>query len=226
MLRFVMAFFLVLLAGAATPLTAQVRYKDSEGVTYWVNSLDEVPQKYRAGATGGPVRPAEPSGIDWEQKNRDAKVQREATENQRKSREEPLLQEAMKGLRGLQSVANAGISYREYSPRVLDAKTKVDEYLRVSAGTEVKTMVASTMEYHVLASSFWNKHVITRNFRERQELFSIARWKLATLVPACPGAEATVGGVPYEGVSLLLSELWSCASKTLIGAEELLQQKQ
>ena len=40
---------------------AQVRYKDDEGTWHWVNSVDEVPQKYRAGAVGGPVPPAQPS---------------------------------------------------------------------------------------------------------------------------------------------------------------------
>jgi len=57
MLRMAMAFLLVLLAEAATPLTAQVRYKDSEGVTHWVTSKDEVPEQYRAGAVGQPIAP-------------------------------------------------------------------------------------------------------------------------------------------------------------------------
>jgi hypothetical protein len=34
---------------------AQVRYKDNEGVMHFVNTLDEVPEKYRAGAVGRPV---------------------------------------------------------------------------------------------------------------------------------------------------------------------------
>jgi hypothetical protein len=69
MLRLVMAFLLVLLAGAATPLTAQVRYKDSEGVMHWVNSIDEVPERYRAGAGGRPVAPLPPgTKSDWEER--------------------------------------------------------------------------------------------------------------------------------------------------------------
>ena len=86
MLRMAMAFLLVLLAGAATPIAAQVRYKDSEGVTHWVNSLDEVPPQYRAGAAGKPVvqpPPTESSRIDWEQKAREADERAERATRER-----------------------------------------------------------------------------------------------------------------------------------------------
>src|SRR5712692_7822641 len=69
----------------ATPTLAQVRYKDSEGVTHWVNSKDEVPEQYRAGAVGGPVPRAKPSGTDWEGKAREAdrRAERERAQAER-----------------------------------------------------------------------------------------------------------------------------------------------
>jgi hypothetical protein len=72
---------LVLVAILAGPATAQVRYKDDEGVVHFVDSINEVPAKYRAGAVGNPTpkaQPAQPSGIDWEQKVRDADRERAA----------------------------------------------------------------------------------------------------------------------------------------------------
>src|SRR5262249_891418 len=38
-------------------------------------------------------------------------------------------QEALDALKALQSVTQSGISYRDYAPRVLDAKVKVDHYV-------------------------------------------------------------------------------------------------
>lgn len=62
---------LVLLAGSAAPLLAQVRYKDSDGITHWVDSLDRVPEQYRAGAVGKPSPPAKPAERNWEKEARD-----------------------------------------------------------------------------------------------------------------------------------------------------------
>jgi hypothetical protein len=63
----IVALLLVLLA---PPLAAQIRYKDDEGVTNWVDSIDEVPEKYRAGAVGTPTKGL-PSGVDSEKKVRE-----------------------------------------------------------------------------------------------------------------------------------------------------------
>jgi hypothetical protein len=76
----------VLLVSFLSPADAQIRYKDDEGVTHFVNSIDEVPPKYRAGAVGGPVPAQKPapssgtgSGTDWERKARevDQRAERE-----------------------------------------------------------------------------------------------------------------------------------------------------
>lgn len=63
---------------AATPALAQVRYKDAEGTTHWVDTMNEVPAEYRASAVGkpapssGPSLPGSPSSVsDWERRNRE-----------------------------------------------------------------------------------------------------------------------------------------------------------
>lgn len=51
----------VLILWPVAPAAAQVRYKDDEGVTHFVNSIDEVPERYRRGAVGEPVPETKPS---------------------------------------------------------------------------------------------------------------------------------------------------------------------
>ena len=45
----------------ASPLAAQIRYTDDEGVTNWVDSMDQVPPKYRSGAVDTSPKVAPPS---------------------------------------------------------------------------------------------------------------------------------------------------------------------
>lgn len=51
-MRFILAITLCL--AIAVPAAAQVRYKDSEGITHWVDSLDQVPKEYRTSVVGAP----------------------------------------------------------------------------------------------------------------------------------------------------------------------------
>jgi hypothetical protein len=79
MLRFTIPLVLALVASGPVSLSAQVRYKDSEGVTNWVDSIDKVPEQYRAGAVGNstaPPRP-EPPPTKEDQRARDTDTRRE-----------------------------------------------------------------------------------------------------------------------------------------------------
>ncbi len=80
MLRMLLTLILVLVAGAALPVTAQVRYKDTEGITHWVDSLDQVPDQFRSGAAGKSTPPPPPTssqGIDWDRKAREIDQRKE-----------------------------------------------------------------------------------------------------------------------------------------------------
>jgi len=48
----ILTIVIPVIAVAASVALAQVRYTDGEGVTHWVDSLDQVPEKSRAGAIG------------------------------------------------------------------------------------------------------------------------------------------------------------------------------
>jgi len=50
-----------LLLTITAPAVRAGPFKDDEGATHRVNSINEVPEKYRAGAVGGPVPKAQPS---------------------------------------------------------------------------------------------------------------------------------------------------------------------
>ncbi len=76
MVKIAAAVLIGLAVSAPLHAVAQFRYKDDEGITHFVNSMDQVPEQYRKGAVGGPVPPAKPTGIDWERKAREDERQR------------------------------------------------------------------------------------------------------------------------------------------------------
>jgi hypothetical protein len=77
----------LLLAIVAAPAAAQVRYKDDEGVTHFVDSINDVPEKYRSGAIGGPSPKGQPSGIDWNQEWKRRSTEREQRERSQAAQE-------------------------------------------------------------------------------------------------------------------------------------------
>jgi len=79
----------------------------------------------------------------------------------RHSAESSLDQEVLDALQGLRSVTESGISYRDYAPRVLDAKVKVDRYLgtRSNAPAELRSAVRSAMYHYELASQAWSASI-------------------------------------------------------------------
>ena len=78
---------LLIVALLATPGLAQIRYSDDEGVTHWVDSPDQVPERFRVRATGRPTPPPQPAGINWEQQSRDLQRQADAERTKRQAQE-------------------------------------------------------------------------------------------------------------------------------------------
>ena len=66
------ASLVLLIAGPAAD--AQVRYKDADGVTHWVDSIDLVPPEYRQQAVDAPARAGRSAAppVDGEQKPTEA----------------------------------------------------------------------------------------------------------------------------------------------------------
>jgi hypothetical protein len=75
--------------------------------------------------------------------------------------------ESLQALKALQSVTTAGVSYRDYATRVLDAKVKVDQFVQSSPkkNTPARDVVRVAMRYYELASQAWSEN-ITNHFSQ------------------------------------------------------------
>lgn len=145
------------------------------------------------------------------------------------------LDEAIKALKALESATKGGVSYREYAPRVIDAKVIVDRYLGmpISGDQSIRQAVADAMSFYVLASTAWNGRVV----RGGTESFVAAGRDPA--VQKCPAAKQAaeeprraspsprILGEDYAIGSALayfgLPSLWSCASDKIAEAERALK---
>jgi hypothetical protein len=69
-----------------------------------------------------------------------------------------LSSDALDALKALRSVTQSGISYRDYSQRVLDAKVKVDQYLSSPANDApaLRSAITLGMREFLLASQAWS----------------------------------------------------------------------
>jgi hypothetical protein len=66
--------------------------------------------------------------------------------------------EAMDSLKALQSIASMGVSYRDYTPKVLDAKVKVDKYMAETASqpSPSRSAIGLAMRFYELGAQAWN----------------------------------------------------------------------
>jgi len=70
---------------------------------------------------------------------------------------------ALRALSSLESVVESGVSYGEYSKRVLDAKIIIDEFIGENkdlSKQEFNEILADTIGYYSAASSAWNAKII------------------------------------------------------------------
>jgi hypothetical protein len=152
--------------------------------------------------------------------------------------------EALDALRGLQSVTASGVSYRDYAPRVLDAKVKVDRYLASpTAGNEAtRNALGAAMRYYELASQAWNGVLSTTNDSNTglallevgtaltqdpalsnclaiQKLIQDADQR-KMFVPSDPGFKRPLGIGIWAGQKQNLPAFWSCAASKIAEAEK------
>jgi hypothetical protein len=92
--------------------------------------------------------------------------------------------DAVSALRGLNSVTEAGINFRDYSTRLLDAKVKVDQYLTHAPKSTATQRMITILQMYVLARMAWGA-TITKDYYAGQAAAELA---IATPdVMACPG---------------------------------------
>jgi hypothetical protein len=65
-------------------------------------------------------------------------------------------QEAIQALKAVQSITNLGVNFRDYQPRIGDAKIKVDQYAaRPGHDARVAAHLNLAMGYYALANEAW-----------------------------------------------------------------------
>ncbi len=154
-------------------------------------------------------------------------------------------QDAIDGLAALRSVTEAGITYGQYAPRVLDAKVKVDRYLGSSSSDQpdIRQAIAVAMREYQLASDAWNSSISNAIFDQ------VTVGKVLAEDPEiskCPAIQARVQSMIQSAgngkgrgrlkldpaVTLALigekdaaGPLWVCAAAEVAEAERLLQQR-
>lgn len=149
-----------------------------------------------------------------------------------------LAREALNSLKALQSVTHTGLSYREYADRVLDAKVKVDQFLRSPADRDPKLLTAlrlskirsgidTVMQYYELATQAWNAHLVnesqrSREIGERLRNDTVLRDCSAIRIKTTPGTDSLRTGLVLGRNPDIL---WSCASTKIAEVEQLLEQE-
>jgi hypothetical protein len=138
-------------------------------------------------------------------------------------------QEAMKSLRTVRSVTEGGARYDDYAPRALEAKIKVDEYLRAPErnDADIRGAVGASLRYYLLTSRVWNTMIANPDSTAR-EIAVLGVYKAANTrelnLESCPGIEEILSSARNAGYGLTshaLRPLLECASGQLLRAEKL-----
>jgi hypothetical protein len=144
----------------------------------------------------------------------------------------PPSSDALRALKALQSAATAGVSYRDYAPRVTDAKIQVDQYLAGNPTGPERIAIAKAMDFYVFASSAWNAQV-GRSGYEAVGASPLIN-ECAALSAHATAADARFPGrnpsdrATTRGISISISGVpvvWTCAAAQLAEAEKLLAEK-
>jgi len=133
--------------------------------------------------------------------------------------------QALRALKALQSAATAGVTYRDYAPRVIDAKIQVDRYLAGKPAGPERLPISKAMD---LASSAWNAKVSKSGYDDVGGSPLVAECPaLAELIRRTDANTSvrTLGQATVRGISISMSgvpDIWSCAADQLTEAEKLM----
>ncbi len=124
--------------------------------------------KKKAGSIDAPITVVIPDGRTvilkpngrWEFAANPPVVQRDTTPPPKKWPESLIT--AMKELRKMQSATEVGISFQEYSSRLIDLKASVDEALRQISDSDLKRELRFAVEAYADGLDLWNRQLHTR----------------------------------------------------------------
>lgn len=133
--------------------------------------------------------------------------------------------DVLRQLKALASTVEGGITYRDYAPRVTDAKIKVDQFLdeyKSSPLPRFNEHVADSLGFYAAAATAWNAGIS----KSAEGLLAIAGNKY---VPKCAPLQEEVAR--HEGkfdpaitIAIVgMRPLWECARSSMLDAEKVLQ---
>jgi hypothetical protein len=69
--------------------------------------------------------------------------------------------EALSALKALRSAVEGGVTFRDYQPRISDAKIKVDQYLETSQAGDADSQkaMATAIRHYVFAANAWSARI-------------------------------------------------------------------
>ncbi len=146
--------------------------------------------------------------------------------------------EALRQLKALASVVEGGTTYQNYSPRVEDAKIKVDQFLdeyKASPVPKFNEYLADSLGFYVAASSSWNLRMLRGSSGETILAREVITEELmGRYVPRCAPLQAAIlegrkdrqySNKVKDSTTLHLygvQLLWECARNSMIDAEKAL----
>jgi hypothetical protein len=155
--------------------------------------------------------------------------------------------EALRQLKALASVAEGETTYRDYAPRVSDAKIKIDQFLdehKPSPVPKFNEYIADSLGFYVAASAAWNTRLLGPEEKRNASLRLLENdyiRKCTPLQKAMPPSDEMVIPDPLSsaaqkrtvkvpGLRLAwaieagygIPLLWECARNSLIDAEKAL----
>ena len=139
--------------------------------------------------------------------------------------------QALDALKALNSVTSAGVTFREYSTRVLDAKVLVDKFLASAPQDPAHDAISSAMGYHEMASQAWSARISSG----ADSLMTSQRIGTQLQRDSCPEAAELVAAVANFGgksrppnpavIGTLAGQhpgaLWKCAARKVAEAEDI-----
>jgi hypothetical protein len=152
-----------------------------------------------------------------------------------------LAAESLDAVAALRSVVKSGVAYRDFAPRVLDARVKVDKYLNSpeSPGeANLRATVSAAIRYYELASNLWNASIVG-NAKSEAEYASVGLELQTNLrISGCKGTRDILDVLKLSGhgdtsnlqafasaigivEEQLRSALLSCAAAKVSEAEKL-----
>ncbi len=144
------------------------------------------------------------------------------------------IREALDALKALRSVTQSGVMLRDYSPRVLDAKVKVDRYLSSSddASAELPSAIRAAMNAYELALRAFPGHWSSDTGASPDPYLLKKCPFLPKAIESAKLAQAmqNLGITDTNGAGLVNGEppylpMWSCAAIQISEADRLLAQR-